>query len=457
MNGLSSPADTAALETLVCGPKSPQQEFVRSGCSFAEVYAMAAWFREILGSAAGGTAAVCLGTEDRAVMAAALLASLGGGPELLLPYGFSGRALARLHELTGFTRAIADVDRDFPAGVEVLRPGSGSLVDPGVLSRPDPQAGLLRIFTGGSTGSPQIWKKTAGNIFAEALFLARCFSVTGQDCILATVPPCHIYGLLFSVALPLVSGATVIAGTPSFPAEIAGTVREQGATILAAVPPHYRALGGAALGGANLRLAVSSAGMLDRADNEAFSGRNRIGIVEVYGSTETGGIAARNRSLGQVHFTSFPTVDWKVLQGRLAVRSPYISPDLSLDAEGFFLTADRVEACNRGFLLKGRADAVTKVGGKRVDLEEARLLIKALPGVDDCVVIGLPESGGRGHVIAALIQGRIPDMDRIRKNLAARLEPHARPRVFKVIDRIPVRENGKYDRQAILRFFSFSV
>ena len=155
-----------------------------------------------------------------------------------------------------------------------------------------------------------------------------------------------------------------------------------------------------------LRLAFSSAGMLDAADNKEFCRTNKKGVVEVYGSTETGGIATRNRSLGEEYFTAFPTIDWKIIDSRLAVRSPYISPDLPVDAAGFFHAGDRVEA--RGtqhFSLQGRADTVTKVGGKRVDLEEISLLIKNASGVTDCVVMALPDSGGREHQIGALIQG----------------------------------------------------
>ncbi|HEB68435.1 MAG TPA: acyl-CoA synthetase [Desulfobulbus sp.] len=454
MKKMVSDADRTAIETLVRGPKFPEREFVRSGRSFAQVHAMAARFRATLGSGERATP-VCLGAEDRAVIAAALLASLGGGPELLLPYGYSGRALARMQQVTGFTTAVVDVDRDFPAGVQVVRPEPDCPADPAVLAKPDLKAGLVRIFTGGSTGSPQVWAKTAENIFAEALFLARRFSITEQDCIVATVPPCHIYGFLFSIVLPLVSGATVVADTPSFPGEIIHTIHEQGATVLAAVPAHYRALREKTIDDSRLRLAVSSAGMLGQAENEAFHTRNGVGVVEVYGSTETGGIATRNRSVGEDFFTAFSTVGWKVVDDRLAVCSPYISPDLTLDDEGFFITADRVEPRGGdGFFLKGRADAVTKVGGKRVDLEEIRLLIREAAGVGDCVVTALPEPGGRGNLIVALVQGRAVDTDVIKKMLAERLEPYARPRTLKVVDRIPVQKNGKYDRQAIARLFS---
>ena len=454
MSGSLSATEKTAFESLVNGPEFPDKEFVRSGCSFADVYAMASRFRETLGS--GDRAeAVCLATENKAVMAAALLASLGGGPEIQLPYGFSSRTLSRMQQVTAFTTVIADVAGDFPAGVKVVCPEIEGVTASVNLSRPELQASLLQIFTGGSMGSPQIWAKTGENIFAEAFFLASHFAVTEQDCIVATIPPYHIYGLLFSVVLPLVSGAAVIESTPSFPGEITKAVQEHGGTILVSVPAHYRVLGGRNIAGSGLRLAVSSAGMLEAADNDAFSRENKIGIVEVYGSTETGGVATRNRFQGENHFTAFSTVTWKITDGRLGVRSPYISPDLSLDKEGFFITADRVESCDtNGFLLKGRADAVTKVGGKRVDLEEVRMLIKKQPGVADCVVVALPESGGRGHAIGALIQGDAVNTDLIKKVLANVLEPYALPRLIKTVAHIPVKENGKYNRDDILRLLS---
>ena len=114
-----------------------------------------------------------------------------------------------------------------------------------------------------------------------------------------------------------------------------------------------------------------------------------------------------------------------------------------------------MESCGaNGFLLKGRADAVTKVGGKRVDLEEVRMLIKKQAGVEDCVVIALPETGGRGNVIGAVIQGDAVNIDLVKKVLADKLEPYALPRLFKTVARIPVKENGKYDRDDILRLLS---
>ncbi len=454
-----NPLDTEqALQKLLNGPKYPDKEFVSAGATFGEVYAMAAWLRRSLTDMEQG-AAICLAADNKAILAAALLASLGGGPSLLLPYAFSARALAHMQQTTGFTVAIADVPRDFPAGVRVICPQVAqgdqgtdrSLKIPVNAGEQAASSLLLHIFTGGSTGKPQSWAKTRGNIFGEGFFLASRYGVTDGDRILATIPPYHIYGLLFSVVLPLVSSATVVESMPSFPSEIAHVAEEHQITLLASVPAHYRVLRDVRLP-ESLRLAFSSAGMLDAIDNKEFCRTNNKGVVEVYGSTETGGIATRNRSLGEEYFSAFPTIDWKVVDSRLAVHSPYISPDLPVDGDGFFVAGDRVEAKGpQSFSLQGRADSVTKVGGKRVDLDEIGLLIKKESGVTDCVVIALPEAGGREHQVGALIQGNAVNIERIRKSLTDSLEPYALPRRIREVDRIPMKNNGKYDWPAILQ------
>ncbi len=439
----------AAVLDLLQGPKFPEKEFVRGGATFGEVYRLAAGLRIALSDMQEPETVICLAAEDKAIVAAALLASLAGGPTLLLPYAFSANALTQLQQTTGFTTALADTTREFPEGVQVLCPQAAASakipIDPLAL----PQRELLKIFTGGSTGTPQVWSKTGENLFGEGFFLAKRYAVTEDDCILATIPPYHIYGLLFSVILPLVSSVTVAPETPSFPNEIVAAAKKWKATVLASVPAHYRVLRDKKM---SLRLAFSSAGMLDTEDNQMFSRQNSSGIIEVYGSTETGGIATRNRSLGEEFFTPFSPIRWKVIDSRLAVHSPFVSPELPVDNDGFFSTSDRVEAQDSShFALQGRTDSVTKVGGKRVDLREISLLIKKEPGVSDCVVMALPEAGGREHCIGALIEGDTANTKTIKKNLTLCLEPYALPRRLKKVERIPLTKNGKYDWIAIVR------
>ena len=244
----------------------------------------------------------------------------------------------------------------------------------------------------------------------------------------------------------------MIAQTPSFPAEISEVIQNNKATILAAVPAHYRALRQQVTSKGSLRFAVSSAGMLDPEDNIMFCNRNKTSIIEVYGSTETGGIATRNRKAGETNFTPFSTVDWKISRERLLVRSPYISLQTPRDEDGFFMTGDRVKAApDNSFILKGRMDGITKVAGKRVDLEEIREAIKQYPGVEDCFVLALPDPSGRENQICALVQATVLNKKNLFTSLQTQLESYGLPRVIRRINTMPMTGAGKYDLAAIRR------
>ncbi|MBE0582134.1 MAG: AMP-binding protein, partial [Desulfofustis sp.] len=230
------------LASLPAWPRVPEQAFVRgAGASCGDVYRMAGWLLRYY-QRHRDTAPVCLAAADRGVIAAALLASLAGGPPLLLPYGFSGRILADIHRVAGYSLAIADRQCAMPEQVTTICPRPEGDGEPLWSEPPAPERVIVKLFTGGTTGSPQFWSKSAANLLLEAIYLAEALNVTGRDRIVATVSPYHIYGLLYSVLLPLVSSASVAAATPSFPAEITRTIAAEGATILISVPAHYEAL-----------------------------------------------------------------------------------------------------------------------------------------------------------------------------------------------------------------------
>lgn len=451
---LSEAGLDAALAELLQGPRYPNGEFVAHGLTFAEVYTLASRLATVFAEPQYAGVPFCLAAEDKSLIAASLLASLATGAVLLLPHSFSARALQQMQEISGFRAAICDVARELPKGTECISAASGKESTALAFAQLSSQTELLRLFTGGSTGAPKIWSKTAGNIFGEAFFMARRYNIGHQDLIAATISPYHIYGLLFSVVIPLVASARVLAEIPCFPAEIVTVVQEESATIFASVPAHYRVLRGRETSMA-LRLAISSAGMLEQGDNEDFCARNETPIVEVYGSTETGGLATRNRKEGQEYFTPLEPVEWKIRDERLYVRSPFLSPDVSENQEGYFLSGDRVKGQGeKSFSLHGRADAITKVGGERVDLDEIRDVLQNQPGVEECVVVPLVDPGGRQNRIAALVRGQGIDLDLVKKSLAASLEPLARPRLIKKVPHIPLSKNGKYDRDAIVNLFS---
>ncbi|WP_319521505.1 AMP-binding protein [uncultured Desulfosarcina sp.] len=445
---------TATITRLLAGPARPGQAFTMPGCNYDALYRMARRLKACFKDFPDENASIFLFTEDRAVMAAAMLAALAGGPQILLPYALSEATLLDLHRLTGFSAIIGKIDGDPPDGVRIIDPET--LTDEvetlAPNEEPAPDRPWVRLFTGGSTGSPQLWTKTPRNLLGEVNYLLDRFGINSGDRILATVPAFHIYGLLYSLLAPLLASARVSALSPSFPEEIKQKIAEMSPTIFVSVPIHYRALKDNPPDKGALRLAFSSAGPLPEDDGRAFFESTGVDLVEIYGSTETGGIATRCRKQGEAGFIPYDCIQWRVAGEELDIRSAFLSAELPVRESGWFTMADRVKTENGGFVVVGRADNIVKVGGNRVDLEKVRQAIAAIEGVREAMVLSNPADTGRNQEIVALAAGSRTAAE-IQERLVAVLMPHERPRRVIMVDKIPMAATGKPDRQVIRKMF----
>ncbi|MBI5487854.1 MAG: acyl--CoA ligase [Deltaproteobacteria bacterium] len=436
-------AESGAFEALLLA--RPAARFLLGGPSRRDVVARALGLRDALLRDGATDEPVCVTSDDRLTVAAALLASLAGGPPLVIPHDGTREALRAAREAVPFGRTVGDDASVLPAGVRLVR-----LTTRGARGRFRLLRALdepfLHLHTGGSTGRPRTWTKTPRNLLAEACYHVGRHGLGPADRIVATVSPRHIYGLLFSVVVPLVAGAAVLRETPFFPAAIGTALARVRATVLVTVPAHVHALARTTWS-ARPRLAFSSTGPLEEADVLRFAARAGVGIEEIYGSTETGGIAVRFRADGRDAWQALAGVSWAVVRGRLRVLSPYLSPELPRDGRGFFATADRVVRGGAGFVLVGRADGIAKVGGRRVDLAEVEERIRAVPGVRDAWVWSRGGCGVRGDEIVALVTGTV-EPRAIRSALRGSLPQAAWPRRVRRVARLPVTSAGKRDRAA---------
>jgi len=447
---------TERMTALLRAPAWPQNPFCDDR-TYQDIYNLANGLWAALMDRADPTQPVCLYTDDTALTAAAMLtAAAEGAPPILLPYALNPAVLQEIHASTGACRVVSDQPLDLPS----------PMIPVAFSPRPYPSAGLsaasidkviIHLFTGGSTGKPQVWPKTVDNLFGEACFMMEKFNFAPKDCFVTTTVPYHIYGLLFAVLVPLVASARVTGGPSIYPQDITDAIVRHKTTVFAGVPSHYRVLRDVTFQADHLRLAISSAGRLEPEDGTAFFRQTGVGVTEVYGSTETGGVATRNRANDETTLTPLASVAIRIAGERLWVRSPYLSPSLATDADGFFLTGDRVQGdADHGFMLMGRADGIVKVGGKRVDLEGVQSCLQDLPEIADALVLALATERTRENeivaVVEALSKGNV-DVVAIRQALADKVEPYALPRRIVTVDKIPMSAAGKYDRQAAAELF----
>ncbi|MCK7500417.1 MAG: hypothetical protein MZW92_66695 [Comamonadaceae bacterium] len=195
-----------------------------------------------------------------------------------------------------------------------------------------------------------------------------------------------------------------------------------------------------------MRAVFSSGGPLPGDAAELTQAMTGCSPFEVFGSSETGGIAWRRRAVHGERWQPLPGVAWRVEDEALSVRSPHL-PD-----GAWWPTADRVQASDDGgFVLLGRADRIVKIEGKRVslgaieralleggDVAEVRALLLPLDG--RLAVVTVPSVAGRARLLG---EGRRAFNERLRASLLRVVERVALPRRWRHVVALPADTQGK--------------
>jgi 4-coumarate--CoA ligase (photoactive yellow protein activation family) len=315
---------------------------------------------------------------------------------------------------------------------------------------------VVTIYTSGSTGTPCACRKTAAQLLGEGATLQRTFQLSPDSCVLATVPAHHIYGLLFSVALPLAAGARFVRDTPLLPSVIEDYARRHQADVLISVPPHLRVLAESELSGlASIKTVFSSGAPLPDATAHTLHRRFGVSVFEILGSTETGGFAYR-RIDGEAPVTSFRPFPGVTITSdaddQLLLSSPLLEAGLAQP----ITCADRIDLRHDGsFRHLGRSDGVIKVGGTRMSLAELESRTRELAGVTDVAALPTDAGGARGQevwLVVATAHGQA--LPELRAHLLRYYEPVLLPRRVRFVDSLPREATGKLMRARLLELFA---
>jgi 3-hydroxymyristoyl/3-hydroxydecanoyl-(acyl carrier protein) dehydratase len=311
----------------------------------------------------------------------------------------------------------------------------------------------LVFFTSGSTGAPKQAPKMMSQVDDEAAWWVDWFAGEA-DHAAGSVSHQHIYGLLFRIAVPVLGGWTSqdrqAFAWESFAAELGGrSVAVTSPAHLIRIPPGLKAEAAFVLSSGQ---ALPLQGALDA---DAVFGEPP---VEILGSTETGGVAWRQRRDDAEPWTPLGPVAMQLDdEGVLEVASPFAG-------DGFVRMGDRAEFLDDGrFRLMGRTDRVVKIEGKRVSLTRVEEALKALPGVAEAAALGLGAEGE--EQLAAIVvldadggvelaqAGAFRFSRALRGKLAAALEPAERPKRWRFVGRMPANAQGKRVMSDLAKLF----
>jgi acyl-coenzyme A synthetase/AMP-(fatty) acid ligase len=121
--------------------------------------------------------------------------------------------------------------------------------------------------------------------------------------------------------------------------------------------------------------------------------------------------------------------------------------------ELYYRTGDLVRSplADEPLLYFGRTDSQLKIRGRRVELGEIEAVVRQELGVEEVVAVGWPLTGGGASGIEVFISKHAIDGLHFKNRIAAKLPRYMVPNRFHLISKIPLNENGKYDRRALLQ------
>lgn len=330
---------------------------------------------------------------------------------------------------------------------------------------------LAEFRTSGTTGDGRAVSKALRHLEDEVHALESRLGplLSAHTRIFATASHQHIYGLLFRVIWPLAAGRPFQSESLLHARELLPRMAECESAALVTTPVHLQRI--AATDGLRplrgvCRAVFSSGGPLAAETAKSVAEQLGAAPVEIFGSTETGGVATRQRDTDGEAWVPLPGVALRRGDdGRLEVTSPYVSTGEPLaDGRGRTIMGDRVEiAADGSFLLQGRADRIVKVGEKRLALPEMEAALEAHSHVAESALLVREQAGvGRVHAVvaptaagqAALVrEGRRGFGAELTRHLSGSFDPVVLPRAWRVVETLPRDAQDKITMAALDALF----
>lgn len=344
------------------------------------------------------------------------------------------------------------------------------------------------IYTSGSTGEPKGVMLTHRNMLTAAASISAYLEMREDDVVLDVLPLSFDYGLYQMILTFRVGGRLVLDKGFAYPAEVLARIGEERVTGFPGVPTMFAML--AAMKGAadydlgSVRFVTNTAAALP-VEHIGFAQRifPNARVYSMYGLTECKrctylppeDLARKPSSVG----VAIPNTEMWIIDengdkvgpnvvGQLVIRGATVMagywgrPEETaarlrpgpVPGERVLHTGDYCRMDDEGYLyFVARMDDIIKSRGEKVAPKEIEAVLHSIPGVEEAVVIGVPDEvlgqAAKAYVVAA--RGAGVDERILRRVCQERLEAFKVPKHFVVTDSLPRNDNGKVDKLALMR------
>jgi len=399
--------DAVAFAEVTRGPQLTWSEYEQRSDSFA------AWLRRF-GWDRGDRVAFQL-PDDASVHTAMLGCEKAGLVAVGIGYRAGVREVEDLMNRTGARMLVTD-----PEVPHVEAPTRLPLVDPALRRN---ELWFLNS-TSGTTGRPKIVMHNQARWFAFHAFAHRVARFGTDDVFLSAVPAPFGFGLWTAHFTPTIVGAPCITCAPFSPDAVLAAIERYRVTVLAAVSTQFVMLLNSPTFDthdlSSLRVLFTGGEMVPYERAREFEARTGAGVLQFYGSNETGALSAttlddpparRLRTAGcvipemQVRLLD-PTTDADITRtggpGVPAGKGPTLSLGYWDDRaanerlftdDGWMRMGDLATIDADGYLtVVGRSSDVIIRGGKNVSAAQVEDEVGSHPSVALCAAVAMPDA-----------------------------------------------------------------
>lgn len=338
------------------------------------------------------------------------------------------------------------------AVVTRLRPGGDHGGDP-----------AFAVTSSGTGGRPKVISREWSGTLLNSAGFAHGLGLDADDVVLTTSPLGHSYAIEAGTLAVLYAGACqVVPAGALTPARAALLVERHRPTVLQSVPLVLDWWGQGEVVRAGSWKRCVSAG--DALSEQAAAPWREAGLTvyDHYGNSELGQLTLNPVGGGSGVGHPLPEVRIRAggsEPGPVAARFPGLSPVRMeagravplADEEGWVNTGDLGVFGDDGLRLTGRSDLLINIGGNKISPAEVEEVLRAMPGVKDCAVVGRPGPSG-DHQVWAFVEAGAAEFDAavLRRRAREQLMAVKVPTVFRRVDKLPRTGSGKIRRGLLI-------
>lgn len=346
------------------------------------------------------------------------------------------------------------------------------------------------LFSSGSEGEPKGVMLSHRNIMANLKQTSDVLNVRGDDCIMATLPLFHAFGLTVTCFMPLIEDMLVVCHPdPTDAAKIGKGVARYKATLMCATSTFLRMYTRSKkvlpMMFGSLRAVVAGAEKLDQTVRDSFETKFHVSVIEGYGSTETTPVASTNlpdyldtdwwhvqvgNKPGTVGMalpgSTFRIVDpdtleelpvgedgliliggTQIMQGYLNQPEKTQSVVVEIDGLRWYKSGDKGHLDEDGFLtIVDRYSRFAKIGGEMVSLSQVESAVRNILQEPELpmVAINLPDSK-KGEKVILLVQTEGNTESMRQQLIDGGMAALSLPAEIYSVSEVPVLGSGKTD------------